>query len=258
MGAPVDWDRYLNSNSKAIVKALAASIYWGTRKTFPVIWVGRGWDTHTMSGDYPDSGQWPDEHGTGRALDIICAPEVGVRSDGKYREAGEAVLAWLMANARQMHIRHIIWQNRIWKTRYGTWTQLSGNRSGVSDRHEDHLHVFFEDNYGSVPALNFNTYGQEDIEMNEETANRIAAIIDNSVWATYIPNAGRFDQVVGDLAVRVRELSQDLADVRRGDPEGSVPLNQEIADTKTKVRELESKIDKLSAGVEAILARMDK
>jgi len=258
MGAPADWDRYVNSSSKAIVKALAASIYWGTRKAFPVIWIGRGWDTHTISGDYPDSGQWPDEHGTGRALDIICAPEVGVRSAGEYREAGEAVLSWLMANAKQMHIRHIIWQNRIWKTRYGTWSQLGGNRSGVSDRHEDHIHVFFEDVYGSIPALNFNTYGQEDLEMNEETANRFAAIVDHSVWATYIPGAGRFDEVVADLAMRVRELSQDLADVRRGGAEGTIPVNQEIADTKTKVQELEAKLDKLASGVEAILARLDK
>lgn len=256
MGAPADWDRYVNSNSRAIVKALASSVYWGTRKTFPIIWIGRGWDTHSISGAYPESGQWPDEHGTGRALDIICAPEVGVRSTGVYREAGEAVLAWLMANARRMHIRHIIWQNRIWKTRYGTWAQLSGSRSGVSDRHEDHIHVFFEDNLGSVPALNFNTYGQEDLEMNEETANRIAAIVDRSVWSTYIPGAGNFSEVVSDLAKRVRELSQDLADVRRGGAEGTIPVNQEIADTKTKVRELEAKIDKLSAGVEAILEKI--
>lgn len=256
MGAPADWDRYVSSNSRAVVRALASSVYWGTRKTFPMIWIGRGWDTHSMSGAYPESGQWPDEHGTGRALDIICAPEVGVRSTGVYREAGEAVLAWLMANARQMHIRHIIWQNRIWKTRYGTWTQLSGSRSGISDRHEDHIHVFFEDNNGSVPALNFNTYVKEELEVNEESANRIAAIVDRSVWGTYIPDAGRFDQVVRDLAVRVRELSQDLADVRRGGAEGTIPVNQEIADTKTKVRELEAKIDKLSAGVEAILEKI--
>jgi len=163
-----------------------------------------------------------------------------------------------MANAKQMHIRHIIWQNRIWKTRYGTWSQLGGNRSGVSDRHEDHIHVFFEDVYGSIPALNFNTYGQEDLEMNEETANRFAAIVDHSVWATYIPGAGRFDEVVADLAMRVRELSQDLADVRRGGAEGTIPVNQEIADTKTKVQELEAKLDKLASGVEAILARLDK
>lgn len=258
MGSPTDWDRYVNSNSRPIVKALASSVYWGTRKAFPMVWIGRGWDTHSMSGAYPESGQWPDEHGTGRALDIICAPEVGVRSAGVYREAGEAILSWLMANAGQMHIRHIIWQNRIWKTRYGTWAQLSGSRSGVSDRHEDHIHVFFEDSRGSIPALNFNTYGQEDLEMNEETAGRIAAIVDRSVWSTYIPGAGRFDEVVSDLAMRVRELSQDLADVRRGDPEGNVPLNQEVADIKTKSRELEAKIDRLSAGVEAILARLDK
>lgn len=258
MGAPADWDRYVNSNSKSVVKALAASVYWGTRKSFPIIWIGRGWDTHTMKGEYPESGQWPDEHGTGRSLDIICAPEVGVRSTGKYLEAGEAVLAWLMTNAKQMHIRHIIWQNRIWKTRYGTWSQLSGSRSGVSDRHEDHIHVFFEDVYGSIPALNFNTYGKEDFEMNEETASRIAAIVDHSVWSTYIPGAGRFDDVVSDLAKRVRELAQDLADVHRGGAEGYVPVNQELADTKSTVISMQSQLDKLSRAVESILEKIGK
>lgn len=256
MGAPADWDRYVNSNSRSNVKALASSVYWGTRKTFPMIWIGRGWDTHSMSGAYPESGQWPDEHGTGRALDIICAPEVGLRSSGVYREAGEAILAWLMANAERMHIRHIIWQNRIWKKRYGTWTQLSGSRSGISDRHEDHIHVFFEDNNGSVPALNFNTYGQEDLEVNNETANRIAAIVDHSVWSTHIPGAGRFDEVVSDLAKRVRELSQDLADVHRGGAEGYVPVNQELADTKSMVTSMQEQLNKLSLAVEVILEKI--
>ena len=116
--------------------------------------------------------------------------------------------------------------------------------------------MFFEDVYGSIPALNFNTYGQEDLEMNEETANRIAAIVDNAVWSTHIPGAGRFDDVVSDLAKRVRELAQDLADVHRGGAEGYVPVNQELADTKSMVISMQSQLDKLSMAVESILEKI--
>lgn len=260
MGAPAQWDRYIGADARSCVKGLASAIYYGTRKVYPMIWIGRGWDTPYLSGRYPETGQWSDEHGTGRALDVICAPEVGIRSTGAYREAGEAIIAWAMANARRMHLRHIIWQNRIWKTRYGAWSTLSGNRTGISNRHEDHIHFFFEDNFGSVPALVFDgaVSGEDDFTVDSETANRIAGIVDNSVWRTYIPDAGRFDEVVRDLAVRVRELSQDLADVRRGGDEGSRPLNQEVADTLTKVRALEARVDAIAAGVEAILARLEK
>lgn len=257
MGAPSDWQRYLNSSSTSPVKALAASVYWGTRKSYPMIWIGRGWDTHTMSGSYPSSGQWPDEHGTGRALDIICTSEVGIRSSGVYREAGDAIVAWIMSNARQMHVRHIIWQNMIWKTRYGSWGTLGGNRGGVSDRHEDHIHVFFEDTYGSIPELNFNSRSEEDeLEMNQETKNEISSIVAREIWDTSVSGVGRFYDAFREVALRLRELGSDLGDVRRAD--GYYAINQEIADTKTKVNELESKLDKLSTGVEAILERLDR
>lgn len=155
MGAPPrsDWSRNLSSRSTAPAKKLAESIYFGTRNAFPYIWIGRGWDTPYLRGPYPSSGQWDDEHGTGRALDIICAPEVGIRSSGAYRDAGDKIVAWLVSNARVMHIRHIIWQDRIYKTRYGNWMRFTGDRSSISARHEDHVHLFFEDVNGTIPEF---------------------------------------------------------------------------------------------------------
>ena len=254
MGAPSDWDRYIGSNARRPVRELAASIYWGTRKTFPQVWIGRGWDVPIFSGRYPETGQWDDEHGTGRALDIICAPEVGVRSTGVYRDAGEAIVSWIIANAKQMHVRHIIWQNAIWKARFGAWSVLSGNRSGVSNRHEDHIHVFFEDPYGSIPQMGSANKAEEELEMNTETRGEIAQIVAHEVWDTDISGMGRFYEAFRDVALKVQDLSRDLADVRRAD--GDYAVNQEIADTKSTVVALEAKVDKLSVAVEAILEKI--
>lgn len=262
MGAPPrsDWSRNLSSRSTAPVKKLAESIYFGTRNAFPYIWIGRGWDTPYLRGPYPSSGQWDDEHGTGRALDIICAPEVGIRSSGAYRGAGDKIVAWLISNARAMHIRHIIWQDRIYKTRYGNWMRFTGDRSNVSARHEDHIHVFFEDVDGIIPAFNAGST-RGGFVMDQDTKNEMAGVVDHSVWDTFIPKHGKFAKAFEDLADRVKELSQDLGDIRRGAPDPEYrPVNQEVADSVTlgrenraKLVELEDKVDKLGAGVEALL-----
>lgn len=253
MGAPRDWDRNIGSHARRPVRELAASVYWGTRKTFPQVWIGRGWNNPIFSGRYPETGQWDDEHGTGRALDIICAPEVGVRSTGAYRDAGEAIVSWIIANAGQMHVRHIIWQNAIWKTRFGAWFTLGGNRYGVSNRHEDHIHVFFEDPYGDIPQMGSVSTTEEELEMNTDTKGEIAQIVAREVWETDISGMGRFYEAFREVALKVQDLSRDLAGVRRAD--GTYALNQEIADTKSLLMALEAKVDKLSASVEAILKR---
>lgn len=65
MGAPAQWDCYIGSNARSCVRGLASAIYYGTRKVYPMVWIGRGWDTPQLSGRYPETGQWSDEHGTG-------------------------------------------------------------------------------------------------------------------------------------------------------------------------------------------------
>ena len=254
MGAPKDWDRYIGSGARRPVRELAAAVYWGTRKTFPQVWIGRGWDHPVLSGRYPETGQWDDEHGTGRALDIICAPEVGVRSVGAYRDAGEAIVSWIIANAKQMHVRHIIWQNAIWKTRFGAWFTLSGNRVGVSNRHEDHIHVFFEDSSGDIPQMNSASVIKEELEMNAETRGEVAQIVAHEIWDTDISGMGRFYDAFRNVVLKVQDLSRDLADVRRAD--GTYAVNQEIADTKSTVLALDAKVDELSASVGAVLKRL--
>ena len=177
-----------------------------------------------------------------------------MRSTGVYRDAGEAIVSWIIAHAKQMHVRHIIWQNAIWKCRFGAWLVLSGNRRGVSNRHEDHIHVFFEDSYGDIPRMEGINSSGEDLEMNTETKGEIAQIVAHEVWDTDISGMGQFYDAFRDMALRVQDLARDLADVRRAD--GDYAVNQEIADTKSTAVALEAKIDKLSVAVEAILGKL--
>lgn len=107
-----------------------------------LLWIGRGHD--------PAS----NEHATGRALDVIASTRVDTMPTPEQRAAGDQLVAWLIRHADALHIRHIIWQNRIWKTRYrrSGWQPLPGPRLSVSARHLDHVHVFLQDRAGTLPA----------------------------------------------------------------------------------------------------------
>lgn len=142
-------DPYRNlSHCKPIVRALAVQVYEMTRKAFPFIWIGRGYD--------PSSA----EHKL-RALDIIVVPPKWLnkkRASGEYHVAANALVAWLISNADAMHVRHIIYYKKIWKRRYRTtntaWTPLARPaNAGISDSHYDHIHVYFDDDGGYVPNI---------------------------------------------------------------------------------------------------------
>ena len=110
--------------------------------TGPVpIWIGRAYDRSSR------------EHGTGKAIDYILSSKVGIMPTAEQKAAGDLLVAWLIKHAKQLHIRHIIWRNRIWKTRYAAqgWQPLPGRRTEISDAHYDHVHILFDDDGGSVP-----------------------------------------------------------------------------------------------------------
>lgn len=266
MAAPPahDWDRNLNDKSSRPVKELAKSVYLGTRSLYPHVWIGRGWDTPTTSEPAPPSGQWDDEHGSGRALDIICAPEVGIRSTGVYLAAGEAIVAWLIAHAEQMHIRHIIWQNRIYKVRYGRWETLSGNRRGISNRHEDHIHVFFENTSGAIPAF---TPEGEDMPLTSDDIDRIARATQEKIFKAEYGGSddtfgGRISRLIeygSEAAYFSRQAAERVGVVHRpGDPnadaDGNVSALREIADTKTMLLTLGGQVAGLVEALKAVAA----
>lgn len=116
-GAPVE--RGLVPNAIALHRA--------TRARFPQI--------TTYYGVRPDP--IPD-HPSGRALDLMIP---------NYRSAagvalGNEVAAWARANAKELGIQYIIWNQRIWNIQRDQegWRYMAP-RGGDSANHKDHLHI---------------------------------------------------------------------------------------------------------------------
>lgn len=135
----------VHSNASAIIWVLARKL--NTEVAHYAIWLGRGWDPKST------------EHATGRALDIMVSAKVNTRPTDTQKLRGDRLAAYLVKHAKTMHIRHIIWNERIYRTRYGAWgpLPLTATRStnyayGHSDWHRDHLHVWLEDTAGSIPT----------------------------------------------------------------------------------------------------------
>ncbi|MGP4104737.1 hypothetical protein [Nonomuraea sp. KM90] len=81
------------------------------------------------------------EHHLGRACDFMLS-KGGARPSAGQQARGDAIAAWLQANAHRLGISYIIWKQRIWspgRAREG-WRPMS-DRGGVTENHFDHVHV---------------------------------------------------------------------------------------------------------------------
>ena len=103
-----------------------------------LLWIGSGWRSSSS------------EHVTGRALDVIATAKTGILARAKdkagYAAMHQLINDVLIPHAAALGIRHIIWDRRIYRTRYKAWGPLPGrtSSSGVSDWHEDHAHIWLE------------------------------------------------------------------------------------------------------------------
>lgn len=72
-----------------------------------------------------------DEHGTGRAIDVMTS--------GAY---GREIAAWLRANASSLGVVEIIYEQKIWTTQRASegWRAMS-DRGSTTANHYDHVHV---------------------------------------------------------------------------------------------------------------------
>lgn len=193
----------------------------------------------------------PDSAGVVRAIDITAR--------------GIDVDALLDAAIGDPRVHYVIYRGRICSRAYGwTWRRSSG--------HEHHVHISLRNHTSeSAPwdvinqaAKNvdrwFKTKGEADMPLNQEDFNGIARVVDRNVLDAPCGSYGSFSKMMTLTADNVRLLVERTNPVRRGAPEGNVEIPQEIADGKTlglqnkaKLAELEAKVDKLSAGVEALL-----
>lgn len=240
------------------IKMLQAEVNtrWPNRRR---AWDGTIGDTAhqgTKSDHNPD---WKyDKDGLVRAVDIDAQ---GVEIEAIKRAA--------IADPR---VAYVIWNRVIYRRRTG-W---KAERYRGSNPHDHHIHIsllsainsadYTTKEQRSAAAKSTATWGiwpsrdtpptkgDDNMPLTQDDLNKIAATLDRNLWGAHIPNAGTFAEAIGDLAVRSRAIAQATSDVRRGgaDPDW-VPINQEIADTKTAVRGLRIDLDELKAAVSKIL-----
>jgi uncharacterized protein YgiM (DUF1202 family) len=89
----------------------------------------------TYYGVRPDS--IPD-HPSGRALDLM----IPGYTSAKGKALGEQVAAWARANADDLGIQYVIWNQRIWNVQRDKegWRPM-GDRGGDSANHKNHVHI---------------------------------------------------------------------------------------------------------------------
>jgi uncharacterized protein YgiM (DUF1202 family) len=105
----------------------AIKVHRAARVTFPQITTYYG----VRADSIPD-------HPSGRALDLM----IPGYTSAKGKALGDQVAAWARANASELGIQYVIWNQRIWNVQRDKdgWRPM-GNRGGDSANHKDHVHI---------------------------------------------------------------------------------------------------------------------
>lgn len=74
------------------------------------------------------AGAWGD-HGTGNAVDVMITSQA----------QGDAVAAFVQANAARFNIKYVIWRQRIWYPG-SAWKGME-DRGSITQNHYDHVHI---------------------------------------------------------------------------------------------------------------------
>lgn len=188
-----DTDEVFNNvhrNASEIIWALARHMYEITQIIAPTIWIGRGWDDKS------------EEHSTGRALDLMVASASNQIPRPDQKAAGELVVAWLLRHADELHVQHILWDEKIWRARDKQWGPLPNRtpESSNSSWHRDHIHVLLLDAKGIVPDEPLIPFEQVLKEDNMATAQELS----DAFMATLITANGKtqsFKQHLAELFV---------------------------------------------------------
>ena len=121
-------DRYTEPNLPATTQRLLDAV---------VPLFGRGYGVHCFG---RRSG--PSEHPTGHACDFMMST-LGTRAAGDDLAHGDAMAAWLQAQAAELDIKYIIWKNHIWSTARADegWRHQHPESGDNTYLHYDHIHV---------------------------------------------------------------------------------------------------------------------
>lgn len=94
-------------------------------------------------GGWRKSDPYPD-HPSGLALDLMTN---NLGSPAVSHPRGTELANYLIANAKRLGVKYIIWNRRSWNTSRGTWANYTG-----SNPHTDHVHVTFNASPGTGGA----------------------------------------------------------------------------------------------------------
>ncbi|MEV0586984.1 hypothetical protein [Nonomuraea sp. NPDC050310] len=79
------------------------------------------------------------EHPLGRACDFMLSTGGAMPSPAEVKR-GHEISAWVVKNAKRLGIMYVIYRQRIWHVRTGSWRFMS-NRGGTTANHYDHPHI---------------------------------------------------------------------------------------------------------------------
>jgi peptidoglycan hydrolase-like protein with peptidoglycan-binding domain len=84
-----------------------------------------------------------DEHGSGRALDLMVRNEAG----------GDFIRDYIWRNRERLRLRHVIWEQHITSTVVSPGVRRKmADRGSVTQNHYDHVHVWFFDGAYRAPS----------------------------------------------------------------------------------------------------------
>lgn len=88
-----------------------------------------GLDVSDIGGVGPRSN--PSEHPEGLALDLMVYDD---------HDKGDEIAAYVLAHTDELNVKYVIWQQSI---NQGSGWELMEDRGGITQNHEDHVHVSF-------------------------------------------------------------------------------------------------------------------
>lgn len=97
------------------------------RAEFPQIVSIGGWRSYSA---------YSSDHPSGRAIDIM------IPNYKSNKALGDSVAAFMIANAKTLHVKYIIWRQRYYPISRGTWSKMA-NRGSDTQNHMNHVHVSF-------------------------------------------------------------------------------------------------------------------
>ena len=118
----------VSGRSCSISSSIESHLTANARSVYRAVCAAFGHTVSAFGGYRPGD---PGDHGSGRAVDIMVSGDPGL-----------AIASYVQAHARELHVKYVIYQQRIWLAGNPTsqW-RLMEDRGSRTQNHYDHVHV---------------------------------------------------------------------------------------------------------------------